>query len=157
LVEEIFAAMANHFDKDIFSLGLLIVRILQHWSFNIFAFTGFIVGIYFLTKWFKYTEKEIFVLAGAWGIFAERIYAVALSNPIAFVLYVPITIFVYGVIITPAMFSITHVGKRKLTPFLRYPLTYVIIFLFSLIPIIILSILRTKYPGLFPPPNFIPL
>lgn len=157
LIEEIFAAMANHLDKEVFSLGLLMVRILQHWSFNIFAFTGFIVGVYFLTKWFKYTEKEIFVLAGGWGIFTERIYAVAFSNPIAFVLYVPITIFVYGVIITPAMFSITHVGKRTLHPILRYPLTYLILFIFSLIPVIIMAILRTKYPELFPPPEFIPL
>lgn len=156
LLEEVFAAFANNLNEG-FELSLLIVRIFQFQAFNVFAFTGFIFGFYFLTKWFKYSKTEIFFLAGIWGLYGEGIIFSLIGNPLAFFFWTPIMILVYGLIITPSIMSIETEGKRELTRFIRYPLTYVLLFLFSIIPISVLVLVRTAFPGAFPPPELIPL
>ena len=156
ILEEIFAALSNHLSEG-FQINLYLERVLQFWAFNILAFTGFIVGWYFLIRWFKYSNTEIFFIAGAWGLWAEGIIFLITSNPIGLFFMAPIMIFVYGLIITPAMLSVEKTGKRKLNLIVKVILTYAVCFIFSIIPLIILNILRSFYPWLFPPPNFIPL
>ncbi|NUM25842.1 MAG: hypothetical protein HUU49_04475 [Candidatus Buchananbacteria bacterium] len=157
LTEEIFAALVNHLSEG-FNTVLYLQRILQFWAFNIFAFSGLIMGWYVLTKKIQYSKTEIFFLTGVFGLWTERIFPVALTNPIAFFFWTPLVIFVYGIIITPAMLSINTKGEIiSFHPILKYALTYAIIILFSLPPVIVLWLLRLYYPWLFPPAEFIPL
>lgn len=153
LLEEIFAAFANNVSEG-FSFPLLIVRIGQFWAFNLLAFTGFIFAWYFLIKTFRYSRREIFYLAGIWGIYSEGIYRQAATNPIAVLFLIAPTILTYGIIITPAMRSFES-GKRSISRPIKYLLTYFLIYILSLLPLLILLSLRNHYPYLFPPTKFI--
>ena len=155
LLEEIFAALFNHLNEG-FSLTLFIVRILQFWAFNIFAFTGLIVGIYLFSRYLKFSKIELIFIVGLWGLFAEKTYTLIFANIIAFMVWAPIMITVYGIIMTPAINSIKHEGKINL-PIIKYIIIFLGIFLLSIIPILILSYLRLNFPFIFPPVNFIPI
>lgn len=156
LFEETFAALFNHL-KEGFHLSLFFERIGQFWLFNIFAFTGFYGAWYFLLKKYTYSYKEIFIISGLWGLFSEKIIYALFANPIYFFFMSSMTIFVYGFMIILPMFSLKLTEKKILHPLLKYPLTLMLIFLFSFIPMSIVIILRTSYPWLFPPVEFIPL
>ena len=157
LTEEIFAALTNHLSEG-FNTALYFQRILQFWAFNIFAFSGLIFGWYVLTKKIQYSKTEIFFLTGLFGLWTERIFPVALTNPVAFFFWAPLVIFVYGIIITPAMFSLKPQPTTKtIHPILKYILAYAVILLFSLLPVMFLWFLRLRYPWAFPPAEFIPL
>lgn len=155
LAEEIIAALANNISEG-FSFSLYLTRIGQFWAFNVFAFTGFILGWYVLLKNFSYTARETFYLAGAWGLFSEGIYRFVLANPVAAFMMAAPTVLTYGLILAPASLSMNKSGKRTLPFPWKLPLTYGLIFALSLAPMFALTHLREQHPQLFPPEKFIP-
>ena len=158
--EEIFAALANHLREE-FSPAVYLARIGQFWALNFFTFAGFIVGWFLLSKYIRFTRREVFYLAGIWGLFAEKIIFALVTNPAFFVFTAVPIVFTYGLIIAPAMLSqwseINDTYRRRLHPAVKYPLVYALIFVCSLLPILILMTLREQWPFLFPPPEMVPL
>jgi hypothetical protein len=53
------------------------------------------------------------------------------------------------------MLSLRATPTRTLRPLLRYPLAFVVLFLCSLPPLIVLQALRAHFPDLFPPRKFV--
>lgn len=154
LIEEVFAALFNHLTEG-FAFPLYLQRIAQFWALNIFAFTGLIVGWYILLRFTRFTPTEVFLLAGLFGLYAEKTLTF-ISNPVLFFILAPLNITVYGLIMTPATLSMGQsLPDRSLPRLLRYPLALVIPFLCSLIPVFILTVLREQYPALFPPRRFV--
>lgn len=155
-LEEIFAALFNHLSEG-FYFPLYLQRIGQFWALNAFAFTGFVVGWWLLTSKLKYSDSEVFYLAGIFGLYSERVYSHLASNVLAVLLFAPLVIFTYGLIIAPALLSVEHPGKRYIHPAIKYPLSLGVIYLLSIPPVLLLSLLRTHFPWAFPPPEFVPL
>lgn len=151
LFEELFAALSYTLTEG-FTLPLYLERIRQYWALNILIFTGFYFAWYFLLKRYRYSYQEVFFIAGPWGLFAEGVIFYPLF--IAF-FQAPLTIFVYGLMITLPMLSIDVnselEGKKQLNSLIKYPLSLLIIFLFSTIPFLIVMSLKMPYPWLFPP------
>jgi hypothetical protein len=155
LFEEVFAALANNFAEG-FSFPVFILRVGQFWAFNLLAFTGFVFGWYLLLKYVGFTKREIFYLSGVWGLYAEHFHLLFLANPTAAAVLALPTMFVYGVIVTPAMFSVEKMGEKIIRPsLLKYTLALAVIFVCSIIPVLALLYLRTHYPFVFPPTNLI--
>jgi hypothetical protein len=156
LFEEIFAALTNHLSEG-FNFELYLQRIGQFWLFNILAFTGFYFAWYFLLRRYKYTHGEVFILSGVFGLFSEGVLFAVFSNPVAVFFMAPMVVVVYGLMITPSLWSIGLIGKKEISSIIKYPLSLLVIFLFSIIPLLILQALRIRYPWLFPPVEFIPM
>jgi len=156
LFEEIFAALFNHLSEG-FNPVLYLGRIGQFWALNIIIFTGFYLGWYFLLKKFQYSYTEIFFTAGTWGLIAERVIYNLFSNPLYVLFLAPVMIFVYGIMITFPMLSIPLEGRRRLNPFLKFLLSLLVIFIFSVVPLLLLQLLRTNFPWAFPPVSFVPM
>lgn len=154
LYEEVIAAFVNHLAEG-FSLMLYLVRIGQFWALNILAFTGFIIGWYFLLRRYQYTYREVFYLAGLWGLYAEGIFR-HMASPLGMVMLIGPTIVIYGIIAIPMALSLRPEARRELAPHKRYPLTFVVIFACSLVPVLVLSALRAQFPEAFPPTSMIP-
>lgn len=154
LYEEVIAAFVNHLAEG-FSIMLYLLRIGQFWALNIFAFTGFIIGWYFLLRRYQYTYREVFYLAGLWGLYAEGIFR-HLASPLGMVMLIGPTIVIYGIIAMPMALSLPPGNGRQLASYKRYPLTFAVIFACSLLPVLVLSALRTQFPEAFPPTSMIP-
>ena len=156
LAEEIFAALANHVPEG-FSPVVFLARIFQFWALNACTFFGFIVGWYGLNRYFAFSRREVFYLAGIWGLYAEKVLFVLPSNPLFFLFDFSPTILTYGLIITPAVWSQeVRSGGRRLYPILKYAITYGIIFLCSVPAIVLLQALRQRLPMVFPPASLVP-
>jgi hypothetical protein len=155
IFEEIIAGSVHHLTEP-FNVVVLMQRVGQFCFLNLFTFTGFYFAWFFLIRKFKYSFQEVFFLAGFWGLYAEKIIFSSLVNPIYFVTIAPIFIFVYGIMITLPMLSVNFAGNKRLHPLLKYTLPYVVMFIFSIVPIAILYYLRIQFPGLFPPTEMIP-
>ncbi len=155
LIEEIFAALVNHLSEG-FSWPLFLQRIGQFWALNLFAFTGFFVGWYLLARFIGFSRVEMFYLGGCFGLYSERAIFLLPGQLLVFFLFAPLMVFTYGLILTPAMLSIGEPRKSRLIWPLRYPLAFLIPFLCSLPPVILLQTLRASFPDWFPPRKFIP-
>ncbi|MFH1256622.1 MAG: hypothetical protein V1494_05005 [Candidatus Diapherotrites archaeon] len=159
LLEEVLVALVHSLNEG-FTLALFLQRIGQFWAFNLLAFTGLILAWHLLTSRIKFSFNEAFYLVGIFGLFSERVIFLIFSNPAAFAFAAAPMIFVYGLILTPALFSAEKTGiegKKEIHPLLKYALSLVLPFLLAIIPILILSALRENFPLAFPPPEFIPL
>lgn len=155
LLEEVFAAFANHLSEG-FSLALFLVRIGQFWALNVLTFTGLIVGWAILASLIGFSRAEAFWLIGLWGLYAEHTVLVLPSNPLAFLLIAPLNIFVYGLILAPAMLSRPEASPARRWPWIaRYPLALLLPFVLSVLPVALLVSLRAQYPGVFPPRKFV--
>ena len=155
LIEEIFAALVNHLSEGFF-WPLFLQRIGQFWALNLFAFTGFFVGWYLLARFIGYSRVEMFFLGGCFGLFSERVIFVLPAQPLQFVLFAPLIIFTYGLILTPATLSLGEPRKPRLIWLLRYPLAFLVPFLCSIPPLGALLVLRDNFPDAFPPRKFVP-
>jgi len=155
LIEEIFAALVNHLSEG-FSWPLFLQRIGQFWALNLFAFTGFFVGWYLLARFIGFSRVEMFYLGGCFGLYSERVIFLLPGQLLVFILFAPLMIFTYGLILTPAMLSIGEPRKSRLVWLLRYPLAFLIPFLCSLPPVVLLQSLRASFPDWFPPRKFVP-
>jgi hypothetical protein len=154
LLEEVVAAFGNHWSEG-FYLPLYLVRIGQFWAFNILAFTGFIAGWYFLSRRYQYSYREMFYLAGLWGLYAEGMYRWLTSNPLGVVFLVGPIIVTYGLMVLPMVLTVPVRERTTLARIKKYPLTFLVLFIFSAIPVLILTILRSHFPELFPPTTMI--
>jgi hypothetical protein len=154
LMEESFAALVNNLSEG-FSWPLYFVRVGQFWAFNLLAFTGMFVGWYVLVRWVGYSRVEVFFLAGVYGLIGERVLLIAPTQPLLFALFAPLTVFTYGLIITPAMLSVPQRAPRW-PKIARYPLGIALPYLCAVPPVALLAALRIWQPGLFPPRRFIP-
>jgi hypothetical protein len=156
LIEEVFAALVNHLSEG-FSWPLFLQRIGQFWAFNLLAFTGFFAGWYLLARFVGYSRVEMFFLGGCFGLYSERvIYLLPTGQILQFVLFAPLMIFTYGLILTPATLSLRELRRPRLIWLLRYPLAFLVPFLCSIPPMGLLMALRAHFPDWFPPRKFIP-
>ena len=156
LIEEIFAALVNHLSEGFF-WPLFLQRVGQFWALNLLAFTGFFVGWYLLARFIGYSRVEMFFLGGCFGLYSERVvFLLPTGQILQFVLFAPLMIFTYGLILTPAMLSLGELRKPRLIWLLRYPLAFLIPFLCSIPPLIALQSLRASFPDWFPPRKFVP-
>jgi hypothetical protein len=156
LIEEIFAALVNHLTEG-FSWPLFLERIGQFWALNLFTFTGFFVGWYVLARYIGYSRVEMFFLGGCFGLYSERVIFLLPSGQfLQFVLFAPLMIFTYGLILTPAALSLGDPRRPRLIRLLRYTLAFLVPFLCSLPPLGALLAVREKFPAWFPPRKFIP-
>jgi len=137
------------------SLGLYLVRIGQFWALNLCTFFGFVVGWLLLTRLLRFSRRELFYLAGGWGLFAEKILFELPGEKLYFLLNAPPMILTYGLIITPALLSQPPTGRWRLHPMLSYPLAYMVLYAVSVPGIVVLMLLRGRYPGLFPPTSMV--
>lgn len=154
LFEEIIAALVNTIPEG-FSFGLWMIRILQFWAFNILAFTGFLLGWYFLFKRYNFSRKYAFFLAGCYGLYSEKVYLMVTTDPFTFIFYSIPVVYIYGLIIYPSLLSLEENNERKKVHWYTHILVYVVIILCSLIPGLILTTLRANFPYLFPPYSMI--
>jgi hypothetical protein len=155
LLEEIFAALVNHLSEG-FSWPLFLQRVGQFWALNLFAFTGFFVGWYLLVRFVGYSRVEMFFLGGCFGLYSERVIFLLPGQALAFILFAPLIIFTYGLILTPAMLSLGEPREPRLIWLLRYPLAFLVPFLCSIPPLVALQSLRASFPEWFPPHKFVP-
>ncbi len=156
LTEEVLAGLANHLPEG-FSPLLLPVRVLQFQALNLFAFFGFVVGWYLLTRYLVFTRREVFYLAGVWGLYAEKIIFALPTQPAFVLLTAGPTILTYALIIAPALMG-QDMGQARwrLHPLLRYSLPYIVLQLASLPAVLAVLALRAQMPWLFPPPGMVP-
>ncbi len=153
LLEEMFAALAMHGFRYLTTVSLLTYPrdVLQFWALNLLALPGMIIAWYLLLKRYAYTKREIFVLAGLFGLFAEKVHEHLVSFPLAGLLLIAPTMFTYGVIILIPTLSLDHTAGRQSHWLIRYGLGLIVPFICSIPGIGILSYLFTQNPGLFPP------
>lgn len=156
LLEELFAAFLNHLTEG-FSFPLFFERVGQFWVFNVFAFTGLFVGLYLLTRKIEYSFLELFFLSGAIGIFSEGIYLIVFSNPLEFFFSAPLIVLTYGLIVTPALWSLSPIYQKRFSSLTRYILGIVVLFVGVVVSGIVVDALRRAWPWIFPPEKFIPL
>lgn len=154
--EEVLAALVNNMGEG-FSFGLWGIRIQQFILFNLFAFTGFYLAWYYLYTRYNFTINQAIFTAGLWGLFSERLYTYLFSNPLAFSLMAIPMVFVYALMLYIALISLPPKTNRKPVRYYLYPLSYGLIILCSIIPMLTLSWLRENYGYLFPPASMIPL
>lgn len=154
LLEESIAALVHALTEG-FSLPRFIQLAFQFWDFNLIAFTGFIVGLCFLLTRFRYSTRDIFFIVGIWGLYSEHTLTFLFSNPIIAISLILPTMSTYNLMIAPAVVSLTSMGERELSSWKKYLYSFLVLFLFSLIPILILSVLRSHLPGAFPPCAYI--
>ncbi len=109
ILEETFAGFSMHL-AEFPSPAKMIVGILQFYAFNLLALPGFVIGWYVLLRRYLYGEREIFILAGLFGLFSEKIYMHVLSFPIAGILLILPTMFTYALIIAPSVVSFRGEG-----------------------------------------------
>ena len=132
-------------------------RVGQFIAFNLFAFSGAILGLALVTFLLPGLFRWHLLIAGGWGIFAERSYLIFLENPIAGALIAGPNIAVYSIILAPLVLSIPGhdaMGKGKgwWAPFAAWAL----MLLLSLPAIAVLIWLRATYPQAFPNCDYIP-
>jgi hypothetical protein len=154
LFEETFAGISMHL-ASARSVNDFVVGILQFYAFNLLALPGMILGWYFLMKKIRYTRKEIFVLVGLFGLFAEKVYIFVITSPIIGALLILPTMFAYILIMTPSVLSYRGPEGRSLWRVLRYPLGLIVPIITSVPLILVLFILKAHFPGLFPPAGFV--
>ncbi len=155
MLEEVLAALFTHLDEG-FNLWLYLRRITQFWAFNILAFTGLIFATWLLFTRVQYTFGEMFCLTGLAGLYSERVVFSLPTQPQVFIVFAPIVLFTYGLILSPALMS-GNTSRRRALPFLlRCAAMVMAWYVFSQPPVWLLGILRVNYPFLFPPCGFIP-
>ena len=136
-----------------FTLSVWRERVGQFIAFNLFAFTGAILGLGIAYSLWPGLRPVHVWIAGLWGLFAEGTIMVALGNPIAAALVAPPNIAVYAIILAPLVLCLPNTN----TP-LRYwqiPATWALMFVLSLGPVAALQSLRATHPEAFPRCDYI--
>lgn len=150
LTEELYAALVNNIDEG-YNTSLYLVRIGQFWTFNLLAFSGVIIALFLLHHFRLMRRAELTVLASLFGIYAEHAYQYLFTNPIVFVVYAPVTVFIYYLIFIPALSVLPLGGVRAIHPLLRYLISIVLIIALSIPFVLVIERLRTLHPSYFPP------
>ena len=100
-------------------------------AFNLLAFTGAILGLTLAVHLMPGLSRWHLLIAGGWGIFAERSYLLFLSNPIAGALISGPNIAVYSIILAPLVLSMPGhdapgSGRRPWAPLVAWALMLLI-------------------------------
>ena len=148
LLEEMLASFSIHLSPAL-TLGSYLHFVTQFWATNIFALAGFIIGWYLLLSRFEYSRKEVFILAGIFGLYAEKIFLYLLVSPLPGILLILPTVFTYGIIIFPAFLSLKRENKKILPKYMSYPLGVFVPFIVSIPFVIIVVHLMKLYPTYF--------
>jgi hypothetical protein len=154
LLEETLAGISMHL-ASVHNIFELVIGILQFYAINFLALPGFIIAWYFLLKRYEYSRKEVLILVGLFGLFAEKVYFQIISNPVAGLFIVLPTMCTYAIIITPSLLSFKADNQKQIFPILKYTLGLIMPVIFSIPFIAVAIILKTHYPGLFPPEGFV--
>ncbi len=154
LFEETIVAFVHSFTEG-FTPPVFFLRLEQFWAFNFLAFIGFVVGWYIAAKRYRYSTRDIFLISGAWGLYAEHTLVYLVASPIVAVLLILPVMSAYYLISAPALSTLEGKG-RETNVFVRYAFALVLMFVISLPPIVALSAFRAHAPQLFPPCNYIP-
>lgn len=158
LLEEFYAALVNSIQEG-FIFSLFIVRIGQFWAFNILIFSGAIIGLYLSHKYRFIIKKEAVIFVTIMGLYTEKVYVHFFSNPLVFVIYAPVILFIYYIIFAPGVLLLKEddpVTLRGYPRVIRYIVTLLIIILVSIPFMGITKTLREQKPNLFPPCSMIP-
>jgi hypothetical protein len=125
LVEETIAGVVVNISlvENIDELGALVF---QYYANNVFLLPGFIIGWYLLLRRYTYSLKEVFVLVGLFGLFAEKIYIHLMTIPVIGIPLILPTMFTYMAIIAPSLLSLPVFSTRKLPWVFRYVLGLII-------------------------------
>lgn len=131
-------------------------RVQQFITFNLFAFSGAIVGLTLATRLLPGLSRWHVLIAGGWGIFAERSYLIFLGNPIAGALIAGPNIAVYSVILAPLVLSLPGHdaigrGRAPWAPLAAWGLMLAL----SLPAVALLIWLRGAWPDAFPNCDYI--
>ena len=154
-IEEIFAGFSMHLGVAT-SLGDMAIGIMQFWAFNFLALPGFIIGWALLLQKVSFERREIFVLAGIFGLFAEKTLMHVFTIPIMGILLILPTMFTYALIISPSVISFRESNKRRtLTRASRYALGLIVPFVVSIPFVLLLTYLKFNHPEIFPPAGFV--
>ena len=126
-------------------------RVSQFIAFNLLAFTGAILGLTLATRLMPGLSRWHLLIAGGWGIFAERSYLLFFGNPIAGALIAGPNIAVYSIILAPLVLSmpghdVPGPGRKPWAPFVAWALMLAL----SLPAVALLMYLRSTYPAAFP-------
>ena len=139
-----------------FTLAIWTERVSQFIAFNLLAFTGAILGLTLALRLMPGLSHWHLLIAGGWGIFAERSYLLFLSNPIAGALIAGPNIAVYSIILAPLVLSLPGhdapgAGRKLWAPLAAWGLMLLI----SLPAVALLMYLRSTYPLAFPDCEYI--
>ncbi len=154
-LEETIVAFVHSLSEG-FAFYRFLQLISQFWLFNFFAFTGFIIGSYFLVKRFRYSALDLFLIIGAWGLFSEHIFSFLVSNAIAGLLLVLPTMSTYNLVIAPAILSVSKGDAKDVSIWKRYVYSFLLLLVLSIPFIILLASLRSHFPTIFPSCEYIP-
>ena len=149
LIKALFITLAEDFKIELF-----FTRVIQLWTVDTVALTGFILGWYFLMTRILFSEYEAFYIAGIFGLFSEDIIVFLFANPVSFLFLAPLEICSYGILIMPAILSVENKGNRNIISFLKYIVAVLIIIAFSFIPVSVVAIIKIYFPELIPPHLF---
>lgn len=135
------------------TVAVLAERVRQFISFNLLAFTGHILGLTLACRLFAGVPQQLMLIAGVWGLFAERTYLIFLGNPIAGALIAGPNIAVYTIILAPLVLSMPdRPGKPKVwLPLMAWALMLAL----SLPAVALLGALRQSHPQAFPNCDYI--
>lgn len=138
-------------------VGGILRRMGQFILFNLFAFSGLVIGFALLTRRYAVGRYDLLVIGGAWGVFAEGLLARLMSAPLVAGLLLLPTMSVYALILLPAQMSLRagERGTRASPPVARAVLTLGLIWLLSVPAILAVTSLRAAHPALFPPCAYI--
>lgn len=134
-----------------FTAAIWVERVSQFIAFNLLAFTGAILGLTLATRFMPGLSRWHLIIAGGWGIFAERSYLLFLDNPIAGALIAGPNIAVYSIILAPLVLSmpghdVPGPGRKPWAPLVAWALMLAL----SLPAVALLMYLRSTYPAAFP-------
>ncbi len=150
LFEKMIAVLAQELDEE-FSLSIFLLHVAESWLFNIFVFTGVIIGLYIILRKGVLSVRESLPLIGFLALFIEKVLPFLFANPRVFLMLAPATVLECFLIFIPAMYAlgtlphVTHDPWRK-----RFLLATGIIFLCSLPPVFVLGKLSLYFPEIFP-------
>ena len=133
-------------------------RIGQFIAFNLFAFTGLILGLFIIARRYRFHALDGWIIAGAWGLIGERTILAISANPVGSLLLLLPTMAIYSVIVTPALLSLPEEkrGRRDFRAPWRHFTAWALMLVMSIIPMIGLAVLRDQHPDAFPKCEYIP-
>lgn len=136
--------------------GLWVERVRQFISFNLLAFTGAIGGLALTMQVLPGLSRWHLLIAGGWGLFAERTYLFLFANPIAGALIAGPNIAVYSIILAPMVLSVpTHDANGRGRAIWAPAVVWAVMLILSLPAVGLLMYLRGAYPAAFPPCDYI--
>ncbi len=131
-------------------------RMAQFVAFNLLAFTGAILGLALAYSRFPGLRPWHWLLAGGWGLFAERVWLIGWGNPIAGAILAAPAMVVYAVILAPMMLSLPVQSGVVRAPLWGVLPVWGVMFLASVPAVAVLILLRSAYPAAFPSCDYIP-